>query len=141
MLQTKLYDLDGKEYSEADIIDLYIETVNEFKRENPLFIGSKIIYAPAKLESNESVLYYFETVRKLHKKFPEFLVGFDLVGQEDTAPGLMSFAEQILKLPSDLKFFFHAGETNWFGSVDENLVTIITFFFYFRCACHFYISY
>lgn len=70
-------------------------------------------------------------MRRLHAKFPEFLAGFDLVGQEDVAPGLISFAEQILKLPSDLKFFFHAGETNWFGSVDENLVIIIIFIFYF----------
>lgn len=50
------------------------------------------------------------------------MIGFDLVGQEDVAPTLVSYAEQILKLPSNIQFFFHAGETNWFGSIDENLV-------------------
>ncbi|XP_055314977.1 adenosine deaminase 2-like [Sitodiplosis mosellana] len=122
---TKLYDLDGNDYSETDILDIYIETLDEFKRDNPLFIGSKLVYAPGKHVSNEIVLRYFDAVRRLHKKYPRFLAGFDLVGQEDKTPGLLSFAEQILKLPADLEFFFHAGETNWFGSVDENLIDAV----------------
>lgn len=114
--------MDGNEYSEKDVLDLYIQAVDEFKRDNPLFIGAKLIYAPVKRTSNETTDEYFKLVREFYDEYPKFLAGFDLVGQEETAPGLISFAEQILKLPSDLKFFFHAGETNWFGSVDENLV-------------------
>ncbi|XP_031635402.1 adenosine deaminase AGSA-like [Contarinia nasturtii] len=47
------------------------------------------------------------------------------VGQEDKAPGLVSFAEQILQLPDDIKILLHAGETAWFGSVDENLIDAV----------------
>lgn len=101
---------------------MYIEAIDEFRRENPLFIGSKVVYAPSKLASNSTISHYFDAVRQLHANYPQFLVGFDLVGQEDAAPSLLSFAEHILKLPENLKFFFHAGETNWFGSIDENLV-------------------
>lgn len=95
----------------------------EFKQEHPDFIGSKIIYAPSKISPQNSG-HIFETVKRLAKKFPNLMIGFDLVGQEDVAPTLVSYAEQILKLPSNIQFFFHAGETNWFGSIDENLVCI-----------------
>lgn len=108
--------MDHNEYTEEDILEIFIEATEEFKRENPLFIGSKVIYAPLKAVTKSKIEYYIEVVRKLHAKYPQFLAGFDLVGQEDTVPGIFTFVEQILK------FFFHAGETNWFGSIDENLV-------------------
>lgn len=57
-------------------------------------------------------------------KFPDFVVGFDLVGQEDPGRPLIDFADQILTLPSDLKLFFHAGETNWNGVTDDNMVSV-----------------
>lgn len=129
LVRKKLYDLDGKDYNEEDVMAIYIEALDEFKRENPSFIGSKFIYAPIKSVPNKTATTYFDIVRRLHTKFPQFLAGFDLVGQEDTAPGLVSFAEHILQLPDDIRFFFHAGETNWFGSVDENLVIVISFQF------------
>lgn len=110
---------------------IYVEALDEFKRENPSFIGSKFIYAPIKQVSNETAANYFDVVLRLHAKFPHFLAGFDLVGQEDTAPGLVSFAQHILQLPADINFFFHAGETNWFGSVDENLVIVC----FISCSC------
>lgn len=56
-------------------------------------------------------------------KFPDFVIGFDLVGQEDSGRPLIDFADQILTLPPTIKFFFHAGETNWSGQTDENLVS------------------
>ncbi|XP_031617621.1 adenosine deaminase 2-like [Contarinia nasturtii] len=124
-LLPKVYDLDGKIYNEEDIMEVYVEALDEFKRDNPSFIGSKFIYAPRKQMPNETVATYFDIVRRLHAKFPQFLAGFDLVGQEDIAPGLVSFAEQILQLPDDIKLFFHAGETAWFGSVDENLIDAV----------------
>lgn len=124
----QLYDLDGTKYAEEDALALVIEALNEFKLENPSFIGGKYIYAPIKMATNETIATYFETIRRLHKKFPNFLVGFDLVGQEDPSPPLVSFAEQILQLPDDIKLYFHAGETNWYGSIDENLVGLLCAF-------------
>lgn len=122
----KLYDLDGKKYTNEDTMTLYVEALTEFKKENPTFIGSKFIYAPNKATAQVRNLFdtasYFETVQRLHNEFPEFLAGFDLVGQEDRAPPLLSLAASILQLPDSIKLYFHAGETNWFGSIDENLV-------------------
>lgn len=114
-------------------MQLYVDGLNEYKAENPDFIGSKFIYAPSKAVSESESQTYFEIVRRLHKQFPDFLAGFDLVGQEDSAPDIVDFARNLLKLPEDIKFFLHAGETNWYGSVDDNLVNIffyiITFLF------------
>lgn len=51
------------------------------------------------------------------------MAGFDLVGQEDLGKPLSNFVDQLLEVPEDIDFYFHAGETNWFGStVDENLI-------------------
>lgn len=99
------------------------DAITEFKNENPTFIGAKLIYNGDKRVTHEKAAY-FENIRKLHAEFPQFLAGFDLSGQEDKSPPLVAFADQILKLPKDIKLYFHAGETNWFGSTDENLVNI-----------------
>lgn len=57
------------------------------------------------------------------EKYPDFLAGFDLVGQEDLGRPLSEFVEQLLQVPDTIDFYFHAGETNWYGSsVDENLI-------------------
>lgn len=99
--------------------------MDEFKSENPSFIGGKFIYCVSKLLPTEEVKRCFELVRRLQMKFPSFLGGFDLSNQEDKAPRLVSFADQILQLPKDIKLYFHAGETNWNGSTDQNVVTSI----------------
>jgi len=52
---------------------------------------------------------------KLRAQFPNDLVGFDLVGREDTGHPFMYYIDELL-LPSqsgvDLPYFFHAGETS-----------------------------
>lgn len=54
------------------------------------------------------------------------MAGFDLVGQEELGRPLKDFIPQLLNLAEDVDFFFHAGETNWFGStVDENLIDAV----------------
>lgn len=51
------------------------------------------------------------------------MAGFDFVGQEDLGRPLIDLIEQLLSIPDNIKFFFHAGETNWFGTTsDDNLV-------------------
>lgn len=101
-----------------------MEALAEFKQDHPDFIGSKIIYGHGKSKMFLSNDPFFETAKKLHAKFSDFMVGIDLVGQEDIAPKLVSFVKDIQHMPADMNFFFHAGETNWFGGIDENLVNM-----------------
>lgn len=103
-------------------MQIYVDALKEFQDANPGFIGSKFIYAPLKNVTDQTAGTYFEIVRNLHAKFPNYLAGFDLVGQEDTSRSIVDFIEGLLGLPEDINLFLHAGETNWFGSVDENMV-------------------
>lgn len=125
----KLYDLNNNTYTPDDITQIYIDTLNEFKSENPTFIGSKLIYSGTKNVPSSNVARYIECAQRLRKKFPDFIAGFDLVGQEDTTSPIVEFAEQISEIPDDLHLFFHAGETNSFGGADENLVIWFDFCF------------
>lgn len=39
---------------------------------------------------------------------------------------MSAFVEQLLKLPPHIDFYFHAGQTNWYGShADENLIDAV----------------
>lgn len=160
-LQFQLYDLDGNEYDEEDVVQIYYDVTAKYKENNPKFMGAKVIYAPLRIANNSHFLHYMDVCRRLHvsncpdslykfplrsgrrnweatkggslltldkysslqAKFPDFVIGFDLVGQEDSGRPLIDFADQILTLPPTIKFFFHAGETNWSGQTDENLVS------------------
>ena len=64
----------------------------------------------------------------VNKKYPDYFLGFDLVGQEDFGKPLIEFAELLVRAKEDfgLKFFFHAGETDWLGTLaDLNLVDAV----------------
>ncbi|XP_068149182.1 adenosine deaminase 2 [Drosophila tropicalis] len=125
-LLPELYCLNGEKLTISDTVALYKSEVERFVSENPDFIGSKLIYAPLRGVEPKIVDDYVKTCVVLNEKFPDFLVGFDLVGQEELGRPLIDFVEQLLKMPEHINFYFHAGETNWFGSsIDENLFDAI----------------
>ena len=61
---------------------------------------------------------YLEIASQLKEELGDFMVGFDLVGQEDKGKPLIDFVPLFLEKlhGSDLKLFFHAGETDWWVS-------------------------
>ncbi|XP_016955997.1 adenosine deaminase 2-A [Drosophila biarmipes] len=121
-----LYDLDGTEFTPMDTVRIYVETVEKFKEAHPDFIGSRMIYAPIRNTNAEGVSAYIKTLKEMKDKYPDFVAGFDLVGQEEVGRPLRDFIDELLTIPEDIDFYFHAGETNWFGaSVDENLIDAI----------------
>lgn len=94
--------------------------------EHPNFIGSKFIFAPLRFVNNSTLNEYIETYKEIKASYPDFIAGFDLVGQEDKGFPLKGFAEQLLKENGNINFIFHAGETNWYGlDIDENLIDAI----------------
>lgn len=121
-----VYDLDGRVYSAEEIVQMYYDETEQFKASHPDFIGVKFIYAPGRYASDDEFQTLLDTTNRLHEKFPNFLAGFDLVGQEDPGRSLFEFAPALLKLPESINFFFHAGETNWYGmKTDQNLIDAI----------------
>uniref|UniRef100_A0AAG5D8U6 Adenosine deaminase n=1 Tax=Anopheles atroparvus TaxID=41427 RepID=A0AAG5D8U6_ANOAO len=121
-----LYDLDGKTYGPEEVVELYINVTEEFKATHPRFIGTKFIYAPLRIADNQTADQYLAIAERLHLQYGDYVVGFDLVGQEDLGRPLVEFADMLLTLPPTINFLFHAGETNWHGmATDENLFDAI----------------
>ncbi|XP_036341199.1 adenosine deaminase 2-like [Rhagoletis pomonella] len=122
-----LYGANGTtvatEYEAADIL---LELIGEFKRSHPSFLGLKIIYVAHRGSDDVKMFKAFQTFKDFHERYPDFVIGFDLIGQEDKGKALQAFASILQNLPKSAKYFFHAGETNWLGSsVDLNLVDAI----------------
>ncbi|GJQ88067.1 hypothetical protein Trydic_g12988 [Trypoxylus dichotomus] len=121
-----VYDLDGNLYGPLEVTAIYKEVTEEFISTHPDFLGAKLIYAPVRNVDENTMQNYIEIIKALKANFPDFLAGFDLVGQEDLGQPLVRFIDQLQELKQEVKLFFHAGETNWFGSsTDENLVDAI----------------
>ncbi|CAG9855716.1 unnamed protein product [Phyllotreta striolata] len=122
-----VYDLDGKIYKDAEVICLYWETLTKFVCDYVDFTGCKFIYAPHRLVDKDAVNEYVRIYKCVKEKFPRFIAGFDLVGQEDQGAPLLNFLAQLLQLKEcGCKFFFHAGETLWNGQpTDLNLVDAV----------------
>lgn len=121
-----VYDLQGNEYGPLEVAGLYKETLDEFMRDYPDFIGARFIYSPMRFVNNLTDEGYLQTIVQLKQAYPNFVAGFDLVGQEDLGRPLVDFISTLQKISGDIKFFFHAGETNWYGtSTDENLVDAV----------------
>uniref|UniRef100_A0A182K2P4 adenosine deaminase n=1 Tax=Anopheles christyi TaxID=43041 RepID=A0A182K2P4_9DIPT len=120
-----VYDLDDRKYTPEDIVQMYVDQSEKFLRAHPKFAGVKFIYAPLKFCDDSTFDGYLTLVQKLKARFPTFIAGFDLVGQEDLGRPHTDFNERLLRLPPAINFFFHAGETNWTGRRDENLIDAI----------------
>lgn len=100
--------------------------VCRFKKNHPDFIGVKLIYATHRIFNNMLFKDHVKIFKEVQRLFPNSILGFDLVGQEDKGYILKHFADILMNMESNTKFFFHAGETNWYGTLtDENLVDAI----------------
>lgn len=120
----KLYDLNGTVYDKITFAKLYKSIINNFVKDHPDFYDAKVIYTSSRKINKQSLIRDIHTAKDIRKKVPELIVGFDLIGQEDLKP-IIDFAP-VLDTIKDLNFFFHAGETNSFGTkTDENLIDAV----------------
>ncbi|KAH8306004.1 hypothetical protein KR018_010286, partial [Drosophila ironensis] len=121
-----LYCLDGSLLPARVAVQIYRETLIRFKKDNPGFITCKMIYSKMRHVEPKKVAEYVKECTELNKEFPSFVVGFDLVGQEDEKHQLSRYVPELLKLPPHIDFYLTAGQTNWYGThVDENLIDAI----------------
>ncbi|XP_020817751.1 adenosine deaminase CECR1 [Drosophila serrata] len=119
----KLYDASGRTFPrERTIRELY--ALNEkFTKLHPDFLGMKIIFAVYRGYEVDQLKETIEEFKQIHEIFPQFVVGFDLVGQEDKGKPLYTLLPALRDLPPTARLFLHGGETNWFGaSTDINLL-------------------
>ncbi|XP_048482434.1 adenosine deaminase 2-A [Plutella xylostella] len=121
-----LYELDGTTYDPVVTAKAYKKSIKRFMKDYPDFLGAKIIYAPSRLVGRQQLGVYLETARRIKKEVPDIFAGFDLVGPEDQGNPLIEFVPQLEEAGKDLNYFFHAGETDWYGTLtDDNLVDAI----------------
>ncbi|XP_055617009.1 adenosine deaminase 2-like [Toxorhynchites rutilus septentrionalis] len=122
----EVYDLSGRIYTPEEVVQIYVDETERFMKNYPNFLGAKFVYAPLRFAGDDVFRGVINTLKSLHEKFPKFVAGFDLVGQEDKRIPLLEFVPELLKLPESIQFFFHAGETNWFGmEPDSNMIDAI----------------
>ncbi|CAL1685808.1 unnamed protein product [Lasius platythorax] len=119
---TSLYDFD-RVYGPLEMAGILKNITDRFVRDHPDFLGVKLIYAPSRSVNETKVDEYLKTLEQLMELYPNFVIGFDLVWQEDKGEPLIKFADKLNAVSTKIKFFFHAGETNWNGlSTDLNLL-------------------
>ncbi|XP_045539169.1 adenosine deaminase 2-A-like [Papilio machaon] len=121
-----LYELDGTVYDPIVTAKTYKKVIKNFMKDHRDFLGAKLIYAPPRKVDRSKLEEYLELAKRIKQEMPDKFAGFDLVGQEDLGSPLIEFVPQLLESASELNYFFHAGETDWYGTLtDENLVDAV----------------
>lgn len=120
-----LYELNGRVYDTKEFFNVFIETVEEFKRNHPKFLGVRYIHSIYRGVTPEVLQNGLDELIKLKRIYPQFIAGFDFVGFEEEGRQIVDFYKVLLEAGKQIKFFFHAGETNWYGSTDLNLIDAV----------------
>eukprot|EP00761_Pharyngomonas_kirbyi_P011548 gb/GECH01011573.1/.p1 GENE.gb/GECH01011573.1/~~gb/GECH01011573.1/.p1 ORF type:complete len:522 (+),score=122.01 gb/GECH01011573.1/:1-1566(+) len=109
---TPLYDLSGNKYNISDKIEVFIEAVKTVQTKYPFF-SSRLILFGVKVESKQIIRQKAWTTLEMVHKYPGWVMGFDLVGEEDKTHQLEYYLEDLIQTSNaGLKFWFHAGESN-----------------------------
>ena len=103
-------------------LNLTISVIEEFIRDNPDFIGMKrIIYSVRSFTTNTDIKQAIQNVLPFHRKYPTWVVGYDLVAEEDAGKSHLFFLESFLTLYDDatkrkkMDLFLHTAETSFPG--------------------------
>ncbi|XP_046315823.1 adenosine deaminase 2 isoform X1 [Marmota monax] len=124
-----VYELNGEIHDQLWVVRAYQEVADKFKRTHPEFMGFRLIFSDYRTKSLALIAHSVRTAIKLREVFPDIIAGFDLVGREDTGYSLYYYKEALM-IPVthgvQLPYFFHAGETDWYGtSIDRNLIDAV----------------
>ncbi|XP_030562809.1 adenosine deaminase 2 [Drosophila novamexicana] len=119
----ELYDASGRTFPRDQAVR-ELQSLNEkFVRLHPNFMGIKVIYAVWRGADADRMRENVKEFKLLQETFPQFVIGFDLVGQEDKGKPIYEQLTALKDLPPGTRLFLHAGETNWFSaSTDINML-------------------
>ncbi|KAF9876330.1 putative adenosine/AMP deaminase [Colletotrichum karsti] len=119
------------QFKNDDIMEIIIKEYEAFQKEtNGYFGGMKVIYCTPRSFSTEKVQAALNECLEFKDRWPQWIAGFDLVGNEAKGkplkafiPEFLEFRENCKKAKVDIPFLFHCGETNEIGGdTDGNLV-------------------
>lgn len=122
-----LYDTSGRQWDYKEAPKLLWKVRNRIRESRPEF-DLKLICSGHRWSPSKEVWTRLEEAVELRREWKEhnFVVGFDLVGEEDAGHTTEFFLADWIKLKSYLRergstlpLYFHDGESGWPG--DENL--------------------
>ncbi|KAF4972099.1 hypothetical protein FSARC_1239 [Fusarium sarcochroum] len=135
MTSNQLWSDDGtKLIDNKGIMELIIKEVKDFqadmRKQGRFFGGLKVIYCTPRSFAPEQIEAALTECLQFKKVWPEWIAGFDLVGEEskgrpikDFIPELLKFQENCTTEGVDIPFLFHCGETLDMGTdTDGNLI-------------------
>ncbi|KAF7561568.1 hypothetical protein G7046_g2566 [Stylonectria norvegica] len=135
MTSNQLYYDDGTgPIDNWGIMKLIINEVEKFQadmaRQNRFFGGLKVIYCTPRSFQPRDVKVALDECLEFKKRWPQWIAGFDLVGEEakgrpikDFIPELLGFQNMCRAEKQEIPFLFHCGETLDMGTdTDGNLV-------------------
>ncbi|KAK3740347.1 hypothetical protein RRG08_004286 [Elysia crispata] len=121
-------EINGTVHDAVYGAEMFKKVVEEFVAQHPDFMGAKMIISGVRYRSEQTIEDHVKLATLMHRQYPNFILGYDLVGQEDPLNPLLFYLDALLyptrqSLDDALPYFFHAGETKWEGTdVDENLL-------------------
>jgi adenosine deaminase CECR1 len=108
---------NGKKYLADPLCDLHLgqEAPANFSANNPYFVGHKRISSSQRQGAlNGAFKQQITNAAKRVPLFPDELLGFDMVGQEDAGYSTIYYLERLLDpTVTGLPFYMHGGETSW----------------------------
>ncbi|KAG9318585.1 Metallo-dependent hydrolase [Chiua virens] len=144
---------NGENVPHIDWLRIFNLVVDQFKQEHPDFFDAKVRISFSSLQDvgaevsiDSQIIYsvirdcdadmlrdHLEDCIRMKRAFPELIIGFDLVGDENILRPLHYYLEQLIAFKQqqqeagvDIPFIFHAGETCGDGTrADENLYDAI----------------
>ncbi|KIJ69088.1 hypothetical protein HYDPIDRAFT_23945 [Hydnomerulius pinastri MD-312] len=125
---------DGEEnVGHAQWLKTFQNVVAAFKNERKDFIDAKIIYTVIRNCNASKLTDHLDDCIRMKQAFPDLIIGFDLVGDENILTPLKDYLEPLMGFKKmqqnasvDIPFIFHAGETCGDGTqADENLYDAI----------------
>lgn len=127
---------DGtRKIDNVGIMEMIIQEVERFQQKKAgadnYFAGLKIIYCCPRSYPKEKVANGLAECLRFKQRWPAWIAGFDLVGEEGKGKPLSAFVPEFLQFKKDcaekgvgeIPFLFHCGETLESGSeTDDNLL-------------------
>jgi adenosine deaminase CECR1 len=127
-----VYDERGEYLTQEETLAVILEELNHWKAEDPQgrsIFSVGIVMQGIRSGTVSEVTEALLSAYSLRDAYPEILIGFDLVGQEDPGKTLLYWAPILLNITDSMPsppmpFYFHAGESNQLD-VQTNLVDAI----------------
>lgn len=123
-----LSDLDGNVYNGSAIIDTYKEALHRFQESSPKLFSLNIIAATLRARSEVQIMRDLELAYELQRQYPDFVVGWDAVGEEAAGHPTVDVIRPFLRVRKamnnvNLPLFLHDGEST--SRDDSNVVDAV----------------